>query len=151
MEKRKRLALITKIIRENSLPDQDSLKTLLEENGVKISQSSLSRDIKELGVQRVRKTNGTFSYLLPEENPIPTSIDHFQKRFLASVISIQRSNFIVLLKTPPGEAQIVGRLLDQASFHGLLGTVAGDDTVICITSNNQSAKSLEQNFNELIE
>jgi transcriptional regulator of arginine metabolism len=129
---------------------QQKLQALLAESGFPVSQSTLSRDLKELGVQRRRTTEGLFAYVVPEQRPPATSEETFRLRFRTSVTGIRRVEFVVLVFTPPGEAQLVGRLLDSASLPGLAGTLAGDDTVICVAGSGSSARSLETRLKGLL-
>jgi transcriptional regulator of arginine metabolism len=66
------------------------------------------------------------------------------------VIGVQRAAFVVLVFSSPGEAQMVGRLLDNTSLPGVAGTVAGDDTAICIAEDESTAKTLEKRFQAMI-
>lgn len=151
MEKKRRLQLIAKILQERTVSNQSALKAALKKGGVKVSQASLSRDLRELGVHRVRTADGRFCYSLPAEKPSATTEEVFQRRFATSAIGVRRSQVIVLVFTPPGEAQLVGRLLDQSPPPELLGTVAGDDTILCVAKNEASAKKLEKKFKEILE
>jgi transcriptional regulator of arginine metabolism len=149
MEKAKRLAIIAKILNDSLVGDQETLRKILRKRGIKVSQASLSRDLKDLGAQRSRTSQGVFAYRLPDEKPSATSASVFRRRFCTSVTGVRRAEFIVLLFTPPGEAQLVGRLLDTTILDGLAGTVAGDDTVLCIADNTSSASALEKKFKEM--
>lgn len=151
MNKKQRLALIAGILESKKVSGQENLRDHLERKGLSISQSSLSRDLKALGVHKVRLADGAVAYALPDAPPSASSKEIFRRRFATSVTGVRRSNVIVLLLTPPGEAQLVGRLLDQAPPTGLLGTVAGDDTVLCVASNPKSAIALEKKFKEQIQ
>ncbi len=151
MNKKQRLGLISKILASQKISDQENLKESLAKAGLAISQSSLSRDLKALGVQRARLTDGSFAYTMPDAPPAASSKEIFKRRFATSVTGVRRSNVIVLVSTPPGEAQLVGRLLDEVPPSGLLGTVAGDDTVLCVASSPKSAIALEKKFKELIQ
>ena len=132
VSKQARLDAIIDILGQQPVDGQEKLRALLSDRGFPVSQSSLSRDLKELGVQRQRTTDGLFAYVVPTEKPPATSKEAFRLRFRTSVTGVRRVEFVVLVFTPPGEAQLVGRLLDSASLPGLAGTLAGDDTVICI-------------------
>jgi transcriptional regulator of arginine metabolism len=151
MQRRSRLQLIAEILDEEVVNDQESLRLRLHRQGVEVSQSSLSRDLKILGVQRVRMADGAWAYWMPPDRPAATSEKAFRARFAASVTAVKRSGFVVLIMTPPGEAQLVGRLLDQTRNPGLLGTVAGDDTVILIAEDESAAEILERHFTELLD
>jgi len=143
--------LITKILHQKTVSNQNTLQAALKKSGVDTSQASLSRDLKELGVHRVRATDGRFYYSLPAEKPSATSEEIFRRRFSTSAIGVRRAQVIVIVLTPPGEAQLVGRLLDQNSPPELLGTLAGDDTILCVAKNETSAKKLEKKFKEILE
>ena len=150
MRKRNRLDAILDILAHQPVDGQAKLQALLAEQGFEVSQSSLSRDLKELGVQRQRTAEGLFAYVAPADRPPATSEDTFRLRFRTSVTGIRRVEFVVLVFTPPGEAQLVGRLLDSASLRGLAGTLAGDDTVICIAASATAARAVEKRFNSML-
>jgi len=150
MDKSSRLRLVTSILEEQLVGDQPTLRELLLRRGVEVSQSSLSRDLKELGISRERTPDGIFAYVLPAEKPIATSEEAFRRRFRTSVTGVRRVAFVLLVFSPPGEAQLVGRLLDNTSLPGLAGTVAGDDTVICIAEDESSARLIEIQLQEMI-
>ena len=150
MEKKKRLSILRTILEKEAISDQQALIQRLDHAGVNASQPSLSRDLRELGAQRLRRENGLFCYVLPEARPAAYSSEVFNKRFANSVTGIKRSGFIVLVFAPPGEASLVGRLLDTSSLPGLSGTVAGDDTIICIADNEKDAKKLEKKLKEIV-
>jgi transcriptional regulator of arginine metabolism len=151
MHRRARLQLITALLSEQKVADQEALRDLLADRDVEVSQSSLSRDLRALGAVRVRTADGLFAYRLPAEPPAATSDAAFRSRFATSVTGVRRSGFVVLVLTPPGEAQLVGRLLDHVAPEGLLGTVAGDDTVILIAEDPPAAERLEGQLNSLLD
>lgn len=150
MNRSQRLALIADALRAHEIPDQEELRRFLTGRRIDVSQSSLSRDLKVLGAQRVRQSNGSYVYGLPENQPAANTVDQFRRRFANSARGVRRSGFIVMVFTPPGEAQLVGRLLDAASLAGLSGTVAGDDTVVCIACNTKAAASLERKLKSML-
>ena len=143
MSKQSRLDAVLDILGSQPVDGQRMLQALLADRGFAVSQSSLSRDLKEWGVQRQRTADGLFAYVVPAERPPATSEETFRLRFRTSVTGIRRVEFLVLVFTPPGEAQLVGRLLDSASLPGLAGTLAGDDTVICVAGSATEGRSLE--------
>lgn len=87
---------------------------------------------------------------MPAERPPATSKEAFRLRFRTSVTGVRRVEFIVLVFTPPGEAQLIGRLLDSTTLPGLAGTLAGDDTVICIAGSASKARALETRFKKML-
>ena len=150
MSKHARLDAILNILGNQPVDGQGKLQALLADRGFRVSQSSLSRDLKELGVQRQRTSEGLFAYVVPTEKPPATSEETFRLRFRTSVTGIRRVEFVVLVFTPPGEAQLVGRLLDSASLGGLAGTLAGDDTVICIAAGASEARTIETRLTKML-
>jgi transcriptional regulator of arginine metabolism len=150
VEKKKRIAILEKVLASESVGDQETLRKHLAKAGWKVSQASLSRDLKALGAQRVRTPAGGYAYVLPASPPAAATAEAFRRRFRTSVKGVRRSSVLVLLFTPPGEAQIIGRLLDESPPPGLLGTVAGDDTILAVAANEKAARSLERKFKEMI-
>ena len=151
MDKRTRQARITEILAKKALPDQRAALAALRRAGISLSQASLSRDLREIGAVRTRGIDGSYRYTVPTDRPAATSSAVFRRRFHASVTGVRRSGFVVLLSTPPGEAQLVGRLLDQAGLPGLLGNVSGDDTVLCVVQDPKGARALERKFKEMMQ
>jgi len=115
---------ILSLVRDISIPDQDSLVNLLEKEGFHVTQSSVSRDITALGLV---KAGGRY---LPSWEVVPS-----WSEILSLVLDIQSagSNLLVV-KTPPGGAQRVAVALDRSDIRGLIGTVAGDDNVFVACS-----------------
>lgn len=150
MSKHDRISAIIDILGRQPVDGQQKLQEMLADDGFPVSQSTLSRDLKGLGVQRQRTPEGLFAYVVPTDKPPATSEETFRLRFRTSVTGIRRVEFVILVVTPPGEAQLVGRLLDSASFPGLAGTVAGDDTVICIAGSASKARSLEARMTAML-
>lgn len=149
-DRRRRLQLIGSLIGDRAVGRQSELREILAEHGYEVSRSTLSRDLERLGAHRVRTAGGALAYVLPTEPPPATSERSFRARFASSVVAVRRSGFVLLLLTPPGEAQLVGRLLDRAALPGLLGTVAGDDTVIAISADAKAARRLHDRLDGLL-
>ena len=148
--RRDRLALISDLLGRHTVGRQSELQRLLAGSGVEVSRSTLSRDLGRLGAHRVRAADGSMAYVLPAAPPSATSERSFSARLASSVTAVRRSGFVLLVLTPPGEAQLVGRLLDQAALPGLLGTVAGDDTVIAIAADAKAAGRLQDRLQDMI-
>jgi transcriptional regulator of arginine metabolism len=151
MRRRQRLQTITRVLKENRVSNQSELKDLLAARGCVVSQPSLSRDLQSLGAYRTRNAGGGYCYHLPGEGGPRVTPRVFNQRFSLAARSVQSSGFVVLVHTSPGDAQGVARLLDEAEIEGLLGTVAGDDTVICITNDDRTSKAVCQRLSALID
>jgi transcriptional regulator of arginine metabolism len=120
---------IVQILRRRAISSQEELAALLRRNGERVTQATLSRDLEELGAIKVRE-NGGVVYRLPEE---PSSTDDWLRRMLHEfAVEVESSANMVVVKTPPGGAQAVARALDAASLKDVIGTVAGDDTIILV-------------------
>jgi transcriptional regulator of arginine metabolism len=126
--------LIRTILEKCDVNSQTELKKRLEKKGIYASQATISRDLKELGYARVPVGDG--SYCLVKVKGGDEHIDLLFKLGLEELISV--GNFIVI-KTKPGNAQAVAGAIDRTRVEGILGTVAGDDTIFAITKNESTA------------
>jgi transcriptional regulator of arginine metabolism len=99
----------------------------------------VSRDLEELGAVKVRIPGGATAYAIPEhakERPVPG--DHLRRVMGEFVLEVAHSANLVVLRTPPGSAHVVGSALDRASMPEVIGTVAGDDTVLVVVAERSS-------------
>ena len=145
MNRRQRLKTIKEIIENKKISSQDQLVRELKEKGHMVAQSTISRDLHELRLTKVRdhtenefySLNGRFS----RENIF--DFEKFRSKFASSVLSISRADNILVIRTYPGEAQGTAAVIDGMNFIEILGTVAGDDTIICIVKNAEDAKNIK--------
>jgi transcriptional regulator of arginine metabolism len=130
-----RHARITELLRRQPVRSQGELARLLEDVGVSVTQATLSRDLEEIGAMKVRAGGGGLVYAVPADNG-PASGDGIATRLARLceelLISAEASANLVVVKTPPGGAQLLASSLDRAAWSTVLGTVAGDDTVLVI-------------------
>ena len=128
---------------------QNDLVQQLVEDGFEVTQATVSRDLAEMGAVKKRSSDGLFGYTLPEA-PVPLEGSN---EIVASVLaqfahSITSTGNLVVIKTPPGAAQVVAGAVDQAAVGGVLGTVAGDDTLLVVVDEQvggwRVAKELER-------
>jgi len=129
-DKKKRLQAIRKIVSMNSLESQEELLSALREEGIFCTQTTLSRDLKQLRISKVRVRSGHNVYALPREGQF-VSVPTLEEINLTK----WRLNFsanLMVVHTPPGHASIVAYDVDNAKHPMFLGTVAGDDTVIVV-------------------
>lgn len=127
MGKQFRQLKIKEILHSRDIANQNELITELEKNGIEVAQATLSRDCSELGVIRTRTLNG-YHLALPEDNP-----GQIMKGLVGmEVQSIDCNECAIVVKTLPGRAHGVGSFLDQLKLPSVLGTIAGDDTVLVI-------------------
>lgn len=132
MNKNQRLAAIQKIIREQEIENQDALKRALEAAGFEVTQSTISRDLQNLGLNRVRGKSGRMVYSAPgaqaPDNRQP-ELKRIVREFLLDAVV---SGNILVIRTAPGNAQSLAAAIDRANVPGFLGTLAGDDTIMAV-------------------
>jgi transcriptional regulator of arginine metabolism len=124
---------ILRILEEQPISSQAQLVQLLEAEGVVATQATVSRDLEEMGAVKVRIPGGTMAYAIPEHGRDRSGSDDHLRRLLGDfVLDVAHSANMVVLRTPPGSAHVVGSALDRASLDDVLGTVAGDDTLFLV-------------------
>jgi transcriptional regulator of arginine metabolism len=133
--KHQRQHRITKLLEASAVGSQAHLAELLGAEGIEATQTTVSRDLEELGAVKVRLPGGDTAYALPE---LPSQQlapeDHLRRVLGEWVVEADHSGNLIVLRTPPGSAHVVGSALDRSGFTGVIGTVAGDDTVLVVAS-----------------
>ncbi len=137
---------------------QGELADLLADRGVSVTQATLSRDLLELDAVKVRASGGGLVYAVPSEGPdrtplaggeTPGSASRLARLSAELLLSAEASANLVVLRTPPGAAQFLASALDKADLGEVLGTIAGDDTVLVIARTPESGVSLVVRLLEL--
>jgi transcriptional regulator of arginine metabolism len=126
---------IARMLEAHAVTSQGQLVELLEADDVRATQATVSRDLEELGAVKVRVPGGELVYAIPElahERVAPE--DHLRRVLSDWVAEVASSGNLVVLRTPPGSAHVVGSALDRSGLPEIIGTVAGDDTVLIIVS-----------------
>jgi transcriptional regulator of arginine metabolism len=133
-----RHARIAALIRERAIRSQGELGDLLAAEGLATTQATLSRDLEELGAVKVRGTDGAAaSYVIPEEGQAPLrsaeQAPERLRRLLRELLTgADFSGNLVVLRTPPGAAQFLASALDRSGLPEVVGTIAGDDTILVV-------------------
>ncbi|PSR22764.1 MAG: arginine repressor [Sulfobacillus acidophilus] len=142
MTKEERLAHIKAIVSQYEIETQEELQSYLENAGISVTQATISRDIKELQLTKVVGSHGRYKYAVAAQTPRPTwgTVRH---RVLEVFVSLARSQNLLILKVLPGHAHSVAWLFDNIEVSGLLGTIAGDDTILMIMADEPSAQALQ--------
>ncbi|KJS84905.1 MAG: ArgR family transcriptional regulator, partial [Peptococcaceae bacterium BICA1-8] len=126
--KTKRHKKILELIQNQNISTQEEVAEALRREGFNVTQATVSRDIKELGLSKVAIGNEVYKYGLPMEVTVSQSRLKFMiKEF---VLRCDYSENIIVIKTPPGNAQAVASVIDSAQWKEVIGTVAGDDTIL---------------------
>jgi transcriptional regulator of arginine metabolism len=129
--KRQRQQAIRDLVARAHLRSQEEIRERLEALGYAATQSTISRDLEELGLVRVRDGAGRLRYALPDQAGGPQAVP--VRALLAEfALSVEVSGNVVLVKTPPGAANAVAEGLDRGGVDGVLGTVAGDNTILIV-------------------
>jgi transcriptional regulator of arginine metabolism len=133
----------SQIIEKEAVGSQAELVRLLGERGVDATQVTVSRDLEELGAVKVRRPGGVLVYALPDgpnERPAPEL--HLRRVLGEWVADLSSSGNLVVVRTPPGCAHVVASALDRAGLPEVIGTVAGDDTVLVIAAEKVKGSAL---------
>lgn len=143
LTKAQRQHRISLLLENNVVNSQAKLVDLLADDGVRATQATVSRDLEDLGAVKIRVPGGETAYAvpaLPSEQVAPE--DHLRRVLGEWVVDVAQSLNIVVLRTPPGSAHVVGSALDRAGLSEVLGTVAGDDTLIVIASESAGGSAV---------
>ena len=131
--KNQRQHRIIKLLESRPVTNQVQLVELLAEEGVEATQTTVSRDLDDIGAVKVRLPGGETAYALPELPTQQLAPDEHLRRVLGEwVVEVAHSGNLVVLRTPPGSAHVVGSALDRSGLEEVVGTVAGDDTVLVV-------------------
>src|SRR5256714_13705364 len=135
LAKQQRQHRIAGLLERNAVTSQGQLVQLLTSDGVVATQATASRDLEELGAIKVRAAGGDSVYAIPELPKDQVAPEEHLKRVLGDwVVEVAHSANLVVLRTPPGSAHVVGSALDRAGRDDIIGTVAGDDTVLVVSA-----------------
>lgn len=133
LSKAQRQHRIIQIIEQSQVSSQQQLVELLADSGVEATQATVSRDLEEVGAVKVRSAGGEPVYAVPELPRDRVAPEEHLRRVLGDwVVEVGASANVVVVRTPPGSAHVVGSALDRAGLPEILGTVAGDDTILVV-------------------
>jgi transcriptional regulator of arginine metabolism len=153
LTKNARQQRIVELLGRHQVRSQTELAELLARSGVTVTQATLSRDLLELDAVKVRIPTGALVYAVPAEGgdrtPRPggetgASETRLARLLAELMVSVDASANMALLRTPPGAAQFLASAFDRASIAGILGTIAGDDTVLAISRDPDGGAALAE-------
>jgi transcriptional regulator of arginine metabolism len=144
--KTQRQAAILRVIRERRIESQDELREALSADGIVVTQATLSRDIRELGLAKLADQGGAY-YTHPHRGAVRPELGQVLPALLVSVDGVGP---LLVLKTASGSAGAVTEALDQAGWTEIVGTIAGDDTVLVITRNQRVRKQIASRLQALM-
>ena len=149
MPRPRRLALVARLVSSRPFSSQEELVKALGRAGVAVTQATLSRDLRGLGVLKRPDAAGRMVYVLPGP---PTELLDRERQLLdlkAFVNEVRVAGNLAIVKTPPGHANAVARAIDLSDLAGLVGSVAGDDTVLVVTEGPAAAGRLKRRLDSL--
>ncbi|AGH42026.1 MULTISPECIES: arginine repressor [Bifidobacterium] len=136
-----RLSAIEEMLLHHIVTSQSQLSDMLSDEGIDVTQATLSRDLEEINATKTRLENGTVAYVLGYgQSTTPKSAQQQMSRILSGLVtSVASARNLAVIHTPSGAAQYVASVMDRQSLDDVLGTIAGDDTVLIICKDDQSA------------
>ena len=147
--KSQRQHAIERLLAERSVGDHGELVELLASDGIDASQASVSRDLDELGAVKLR-AGGQTVYAIPEiatQRAVP--LETLRRVCGDWVVEAQHSQNLVVLTTPPGSAHVVASAIDRSDSEDVIGTVAGDDTILVVAAPHTTGAAVAEHFREL--
>jgi len=144
-----RQSKITELINKNSIETQEELAELLTEAGYNVTQATISRDIRELKLTKIAVDDGKQKYIVL--NNTETGLSEKYIRVLKDgFLSMDMAQNIMIVKTVSGMAMAVAAALDALHIHGIMGCIAGDDTVMCVIKTTEETVAVMEKLNKLI-
>lgn len=150
LSKPQRQHRIARILEQHGVGSQLQLVELLSADGVVATQATVSRDLEDMGAVKVRVPGGDLVYAIPE---LPSDQiapeDNLRRVFGDWVVDVAHSANVVILRTPPGSAHVVASALDRAGLDEVIGTVAGDDTILVVCAEHQPGRRVADRMRTL--
>ena len=144
-----RQTAILSIIEQHDIETQEELAARLREMGIVVTQATVSRDIKELRLLKVLSATGSYRYATADKAEHGLS-ERFVRMFKDSVLSISYANNIIVIKTLAGSANVAAEAIDSMRLPEILGTMAGDNTVLVVARNEEEAAKTVDGFREML-
>jgi len=145
----KRQKAIAELIRAEPLASQEEVTSRLRAQGFAVTQATVSRDLDGMGAVKVKR-GGIMTYALPDQlSDTDWAASRLRKIVSEWVQTVEKAGNLLVLRTPPGSAHLVGLALDQAKLPEVAGTICGDDTLFVALRDGTDAAEMEKRFHEL--
>ena len=144
-----RHAKILELIQKNEIGTQEELSAKLEQEGYHVTQATVSRDIRELKLTKVALSNGRQKYVALSENKEDMT-EKYVRVFRDGFVSMDMAQNILVIKTVPGMAMAVCAALDAIDYQEIVGTIAGDDTIMCAVRSVEDTKKLMEKLKNIL-
>ena len=147
--KAKRQMRIVELVSGNVITSQEALCETLAREGIKVTQATVSRDIKELNLVRVPSGDGRYKYALMPGDPSLVYRERFRRLFSDCCLDMEMSGNIILVKAIDGTASAVGEAIDNLKLGSIMGTVAGDNAVLVVVREGISSKETLESLRKM--
>lgn len=145
--KTRRHDAILRLLRQHAVRSQEELRELLKDEGIDVTQATLSRDIRELGVIKTFGDDGSTSYQPSQDAPVLTPpLERLARTLLVSMDGVGP---LLIIRTPAGSANALGSAIDSEGWPGVLGTIAGDDTILVIAQSDRARRAVRDRLRQL--
>ncbi len=146
--KTQRHALILRLIQRHRVRSQEQLRDLLTAEGTEVTQATLSRDLRDLRLAKVADPSGGAHYAAPSGHvgPFPP----VEQLAPTLVLSMEGVGPLLVVRTPPGSAEALGGALDYGAWEEVLGTIAGDDTLLVIARSEEGRMNVARRLGEMV-
>ena len=151
--KNSRMEALKMIISSKDLGSQEELLQALKDEGYLLTQATLSRDLKQLKVAKAARTDGKYVYVLPNDTMykrVSKTISPTEILQVSGFVSINLSSNIGVMKTRPGYASSLAYNIDNSNISDIIGTIAGDDTILIVVKENASRNDVIEQLGEFI-
>lgn len=151
--KTNRIEALKMLISSKELNCQEDVLKALQNEGFKLTQATLSRDMKQLKIAKAASMNGKYVYVLPNETMyrrIPNPPSALEMLKTPGFLSINFSGNMIVIKTRPGYASSIAYNIDNSNIEEILGTIAGDDTIFIVAKEGSSRKNIVEILNEIV-
>lgn len=148
--KSKRHVKILELIQKNDIETQEELLDYLNGEGYRVTQATVSRDIRELKLTKVAVRNGRQKYAVLAENT-NDMLEKYTRIFQNGFVSMDMAQNILVVKTVPGMAMAVAAALDSMDCHEIVGSIAGDDTIMCAVRTVEDTVTLMERLRKIVE
>ncbi len=148
--KAKRQQAILALVSREHLGSQEEIRARLSTMGLAATQSTISRDIEELGLARVHAHDGT-RYVIPGEGEAPQPLTMLRRLLDEFALSFVRAEHGLIVRTPPGAAAALAEGIDRVGLADIAGTIAGDNTILILGREGVKPARLERSLNEIME
>jgi len=150
--KRKRHERILELVKNEDIETQEQLSDRLLESGFKVTQATVSRDIKELRLVKLQTGNGRYKYSVPVgESPARAGAVKYASILRDTVVSLDYAGNLVVVRCHTGMANAACAAIDAMALPDIVGTVAGDDTLLIVARNEEKASAVSQTLSQMLE